>query len=175
MAITVRRSSWDPFTALVRQFDADFDSMVRRAFGSATTGNGTGRRTAVTGFVPAADVAKDGSDVVVTLELPGVDVAKDIDVEVTDRRLVVSGRREHRAERDEHGLVVREIRSGEFRREFALPEGTTAGQVEAGYDKGLLTIRVHDVVARAVEPTKVPVRTALSPARADGEATASAE
>ena len=34
------------------------------------------------GFSPAAEVVKDGDDAVVRLELPGVDVAKDVNVEV---------------------------------------------------------------------------------------------
>ena len=34
------------------------------------------------GFNPAAEIVKDGEDAVVRLELPGVDVAKDVNVEV---------------------------------------------------------------------------------------------
>ena len=83
MAIAVRGSAWDPFTTLVRQFDADFDTVVRRSFGPS--------RRFTNQFVPAADVSKDGNDLVVTLALPGVDVDKDIDIEVTEGRLAISG------------------------------------------------------------------------------------
>jgi hypothetical protein len=34
------------------------------------------------GFRPAAEIAKDGDDAVVRVELPGVDVEKDVNVEV---------------------------------------------------------------------------------------------
>ena len=34
------------------------------------------------GFTPAAEIVKDGDDAVIRLELPGVDVAKDVNVEV---------------------------------------------------------------------------------------------
>lgn len=150
MAIAVRGSAWDPFTTLVRQFDADFDALVRRSFGPT--------RRPGTGFVPAADVTRDGNDLVVTLALPGVDVAKDVDVEVAEGRLVVTGRQGERTESDRDGVLVREIRSGRFRREFALPKGVTAEQVEADYDRGLLTVRVHDVVRQPAQPAKITVR-----------------
>ncbi len=146
MALAVR-SMWDPFGSLVRQFDSDFDTLVRRAFA------GTGQA-----FVPAADVVRDGTDVVVTLELPGLDVDKDVDVEVADGRLLISGRRTEEHREDNGGVLVRETRTGEFRREFALPEHVTAEHVEADYDRGLLKIRVRDVAKPKVEPRKITVR-----------------
>src|SRR5580698_10046555 len=108
MAIAVRGSAWAPFTTVVRQFDTDFDALVRRSFGPT--------RRVGTGFVPAADVTKDGNDVVVTLALPGVDVDKDVDIEVTDGKLTITGRGAEQTETDKAGVLVREIRSGEFHR-----------------------------------------------------------
>src|ERR1044072_1930902 len=92
MAIAVR-SMWDPFGSL-RQFDSEFDTLVRRAFAGSGSGNGSdnGHGGGRAAFVPAADVVRDGGDVVVTLELPGIDVEKDVEVEVADRRLLGSGR-----------------------------------------------------------------------------------
>lgn len=150
MAIVSRGSVWDPFTTLIKQMDAEFDSLVRNAFGE--------RAERVTGFVPATDVNKDGRDVVITLELPGIDVESDLEVEVAERRLVITGRRNEQRSSDDRGVLVREIRSGAFRREFALPEGVTADQVEAGYDRGMLTVRVREVARPAITPTKVKVR-----------------
>lgn len=146
MALAVR-SMWDPFGSLVRQFDGDFDSLVRRAFA------GTGQA-----FVPAVDVVRDGTDVVVTLELPGLDVDEDVNVEVADGRLLISGRRTEEHREDDGGFLVRERRTGEFRREFALPEHITAEHVAADYDRGLLKIRVRDVAKPKVEPRKITVR-----------------
>jgi HSP20 family protein len=149
MAIAVRGSVWDPFTTLVRQFDTDFDAVARRSLGQP-------RRAG--GFVPAADVAKDGSDVVVTLALPGVDVDKDVDIEISDGRLVITGRGAERTDSATDGVYVREIRSGEFRRQFALPRGVTADRVEADYDKGLLKVRVREVVQQPAQPARIKVR-----------------
>jgi HSP20 family protein len=150
MAIAVRGSAWSPFTTLVRQFDADFDNLVRRSYGTKV------------GFRPAADVAKDGNDVVVTLALPGVDVDKDVDIEVTEGRLAITGRGAEKTENEQGGVLVREIRSGEFHREFSLPRGVTADRVEADYDKGLLKVRVREVIAQPAQPAKIKVRNAAA-------------
>lgn len=132
------RSMWDPFASLVRQLEADL--------GRPQT------------FVPTADVVRDGGDVVVTLELPGIDVEKDVDVEVADGRLMISGTRHEEKSSEENGVIIRESRSGSFRREFALPDHVTADHVEADYDRGLLRIRVRDVAKPKVEPKKITVR-----------------
>jgi HSP20 family protein len=161
MALAVR-SMWDPFGALVRQLDSDFENLVRRSFGS------TGQATA---FVPAADVVRDGADVVITLELPGVDIAKDVSVEVADGRLMIAGQRSEETSSEEGGVLIRESRSGAFRREFALPEHVTGDDVEADYDRGLLKIRVRGVSKPKVEPRKIEVRSAgkAIPATVEGE------
>lgn len=147
---------WDPFTTLSR-LDEDFDQLVRRAWGAPSRG---GARTATAGYVPAIEMRAEGADVVITLELPGVDVDKDVDIEVAEGRLTISGERRDRSEQQgESGQVlVRELRYGAFRREFALPEGVTAEDVEAAYDHGLLEVRVRNVTKPVVPPQKVAIR-----------------
>lgn len=154
---------WDPFTALAR-LDTDFDELVRRAWGSSSRSGAARPRTS--GFVPAIEMRADGGDVLITVELPGVDIEKDVDIEVADGRLSISGERQDRmTQKDGEGRVlVRELRYGSFRREFALPEGITADSVEAHYDKGLLEVRVHDVARPVVPPQKVAIRAAGAPA-----------
>lgn len=94
------------------------------------------------GFNPAAEIVKDGDDALVRIELPGVDVEKDVNVEVENGRLVIHGeRRDERAEETEH-RTLREVRYGSFRRSFALPEHVTGENVTASYDSGVLSIRV---------------------------------
>ena len=86
--------------------------------------------------------------------------SKDVDIEVAEGRLTISGeRRDVTEDRDKDGQVlVRELRYGSFRREFALPEGITADNVEATYDKGLLEVRVREVTKPAVPPQKVRIQ-----------------
>src|SRR5690625_7734985 len=63
---------------------AEFDTLVRNAFGpNALSG----------GFNPAAETLRDGADAVIRLELPGVDIESDVQVEVTGGRLQIRGER----------------------------------------------------------------------------------
>jgi HSP20 family protein len=98
-------------------------------------------------FGPAAEIVKDGDDAVVRLELPGVDVDKDVNVELDRGRLVIHG--EHRDEHaeEEDRRILREIRYGSFRRSFQLPAHVTSEAITASYDAGVLTVRVTGAYA----------------------------
>jgi HSP20 family protein len=138
-------------------FDREFDSFVRRAFAPTT------------GFTPAADVSRDGDDAVVRLELPGLDVAKDVEVSVDGDRLVVRGERrdEHSEERD--GATVREVRYGSFQRSFTLPAHVSADAVTASYDAGVLSVRVAGAHTAAPGARRIPV-TGSAPAAVESGA-----
>jgi HSP20 family protein len=98
-------------------------------------------------FAPTTDVVRDGDDAVVRVELPGVDVAKDVAVEVDGDRLTVRGERRE----EQSGEGWRESRTGSFRRTFTLPQHVDADAVSASYDAGVLTLRVAGAHAEATE------------------------
>ncbi len=145
---------FDPFSVLSR-VDREFDDLVRRGL--------AGSRDSVrarSGFVPAVEVLRDGKDVVIRVELPGVDVERDVTIEVDRGKLVLSGERRDTSEGQAEAVLVRELRYGQFRREFALPPGVSPEQVEASYDAGLLDVRVRSVVSPEPVVVKVPITTA---------------
>jgi len=126
---------------------ADFDAVVRGAFGPAPK----------QGFVPAAEILRDGQDAVVRLELPGVDIVKDVNVELANGRLAVHGeRRDERTEDNHAGYRLREVRYGSFRRTFSLPRHITADALSADYNDGVLTVRVSGAFQDA-EPKRIAV------------------
>ena len=124
-----------------------------------------------TDFAPAADVYRDGDDLVARFDLPGVDPERDVTVELEGRRLVVRGERrdqrvveapvsadateddgERTAETDAPaerpaGRRIREVRFGEFRRTVTLPKAADADAVTASYDAGVLVVTVAGVFA----------------------------
>ena len=118
----------------------DVDRWMRDFFGPAAARDWL--KPVAEGFSPAAEIVKDGEDAVVRLELPGVDVEKDVNVEVEHGRLVIHGERrdEHSEEKD--GRTLREVRYGSFRRSFGLPAHVTGEAITASYDAGVLTVRV---------------------------------
>jgi HSP20 family protein len=108
------------------------------------------------GFDPAAEITKDGDDAVIRLELPGVDVAKDVSVDLVDGRLVIHGERRDEHAEEEDGRTLQEVRYGSFRRSFQLPAHITGGAVSASYDAGVLTVRVAGAYAGA-QPLRIAI------------------
>lgn len=166
---------------------AEFDELVRRAFGPsaqawpvAVAGSaGAPANPRTSGFRPAAEVGRDGDDAVVRVEVPGLDADKDIIVEVTGGRLVVRGeRRDERAGSSDGrgGPRFREVRYGRFERSWTLPEHVGPEAVTAGYDAGVLTLRVAGVYAEAPGhgTHRIPV-TATAPAEVAEAPAAEAE
>ena len=119
------------------------------------------------GFVPAAEVERDGDDAVVRLELPGLDAERDVTDEIDGGRLVVRGERRDERTEERDGRSLREVRYGSFRRSFGLPAHVTADAVTASYDAGVLTVRVAGAHtgsgARRIPVTTAP---AVEPAAA---------
>ena len=94
------------------------------------------------GFSPDAEIAKDGDDAVVRVELPGVDVEKDVNVEVDKGQLVIRGERRDERSEEKGGRTLSEVRYGSFRRSFKLPAHVTSDAISASYDAGVLIVRV---------------------------------
>jgi len=113
---------------------AELDSWLRDVFGGNDWINAD--------FSPAAEVARDGDDAVVRVELPGVDIDKDVNVEVENGQLVIRGERRDEHTEEKNGHTLRELRYGSFRRSFALPTHVDGDAIAASYDKGVLTVRV---------------------------------
>ncbi len=141
--------------------DSQFDAMIRDAFGN--------QLAAV--WTPAVRFVQSGDDVYVDVEVPGTRPA-DITVEVLDDTLVVSGRRDMTDVAADQKVMVNEMRSGTFRREFKLGTRIDADAVEADYRDGILRIRLSALVA-AHRPARVEVRTGPSPSEEEGAVLAS--
>jgi HSP20 family protein len=147
MTTVMRMNPWAGFGPV----DSEFDSLVRRALGPSSS------------WVPAADVTREGSDAIITLEVPGVKPSE-VTVEVKDRHLVITGARDERTydEDADAGVIRREIRTGEFTRSFRLPAHVTADAVSAHYEDGLLHVRVSGVRKPEPEPTRIPITTTVN-------------
>jgi HSP20 family protein len=132
---------------------ADVDRLFR-TFWDAPVAAGTAK-----GFAPAADVAREGDDLVARFDLPGVNPETDVTVEVEGRRLVVRGERQDTRDENGTGRRVREVRYGSFRRVVALPATVDPSAVSASYDAGVLAVTVAGVYA-GTSPTRIEVQRA---------------
>jgi len=116
------------------------------------------KRTHASAWVPTTDIFAQGDDLVIRVELAGVDPA-DIELRFANGVLTVSGDRspEFRDDADEPKFYVRERFYGEFRRSITLPDGTTPEQIQAAFDDGLVEIVIAGAVKQA-DSTRIELR-----------------
>ena len=88
------------------------------------------------------DEYRDGNDLVIRAELPGVDPEHDVDVVVADGVLRITARRRPPDDVDDQAYLRREIRSGSLSRSVPLPDGVAVSDVSACYHNGVLSIRL---------------------------------
>jgi HSP20 family molecular chaperone IbpA len=151
---------------------AEFDTLIREAFDAVATRP----TTRLTGFTPAAEIVRDGDDAVVRVELPGLDVEKDVTVEVDRGHLVVRGERRDERSEEHDGRTLRELRYGSFHRSFRLPTHVTADAISASYDAGVLHIRVAGAYAgTGAQRIAVTSGRPTAPALESGEGAAEAK
>jgi HSP20 family protein len=92
-------------------------------------------------WAPHADVTQHGDELLIRVDLPGVQ-KNDIKVNVSEDAVTIQGER-HRAQEEERDGVYRSERSyGSFRRTIVLPAGVVADQAKASFTNGVLEIRM---------------------------------
>jgi len=90
---------------------------------------------------PEMDIFEDGNDVVVKAEMPGMK-KEDIEVNLTDDTVTVSGekKKEEKVEKKDYYRVERSY--GSFSRSFRLPKEVQSDKAKATFKDGVLEIRV---------------------------------
>jgi HSP20 family protein len=137
---------WDPFNEMMtmqRDMNRLFSSLGMPLYAS----KGDGERVS---WMPALDVVKQGDDLLIRAELPGVK-PEDVDVSVTDDVLTIKGSRKEERRYEEGEYVRRESSYGGFERQVMLPQGTKAEDIRGEYRDGILEITVPGV-ARQLSP-----------------------
>ena len=114
-------------------------------------------------FVPVTDVFVRDENLVIRVELPGINPATDLTVSVEDGHLVIRGERKQEEELKEEAYYRLETAYGTFERFIPLPEGFEEGEIEAAYEDGVLEV-IEPAAAKALEapkPRTIPIKTAL--------------
>ncbi|MDP9161812.1 MAG: Hsp20/alpha crystallin family protein [Acidobacteriota bacterium] len=142
---------WDPF----REFSTLQDRM-NRLFRDTTGSEGRDEYLTSTAFAPAVDVYEDEHNIVLKVEVPGID-EKDIDIRVENNTLTLHGERKFEKEEKEENFRRVERQYGSFTRSFTLPNTVDAEKIQANYEKGILKISLAKKAESKPKQIKVNV------------------
>ncbi len=108
---------------------------------------------------PSVDIAEDETKYSITAELPGL-AAGDVDVSLDNNVLVIKGEKRNETRTDEKNYHLVERSYGAFQRRFALPDGINREAINAGVDKGILTVTLPKLTPSETGAKKIEVKPA---------------
>jgi HSP20 family protein len=148
MTITRRTSPFDELFSLRRAVDHLFDDPFARPHGW---------RPVTLGAEPPLDVTTTPDDLVVKASLPGWKPG-DVEITLTGSTLTIAGEMKDEARRDDESWILNEIRRMSFSRTLELPEGLLGDRATAGFEDGVLTLRIPK--AEEVKPRQIRITVA---------------
>lgn len=92
-------------------------------------------------FSPLAELTDKADHYELAIELPGLE-DKDINIELADGVLKISGEKRQEAEQKSSDCLISERSYGRFERRMSLPADADADKVEARYRHGVLKITI---------------------------------
>src|SRR5919205_1628034 len=152
---------WEPVREL-SSLQNEMNRLFNTFFDTPTTGGNGG---AARRWVPSMDLVETDEHFVLRADLPGLS-QEDVSIELEDNVLTVSGERKAEHEEKREGFYRMERSFGSFRRALTLPEGVDADAITAGFDKGVLEVRIPKPEAR--KPRKVAIQVGDRPAAIEG-------
>ncbi|MFO7937761.1 MAG: Hsp20/alpha crystallin family protein [Kiritimatiellia bacterium] len=136
--LPARRAEWEPF----RGFQSEMNRLFDDFFGDFPLEPGWyGGADQAVAFSPEVDLSETDKDIIVKVELPGMD-KKDVSVELDDDVIVISGEKKEEHEDKNRRWHVREQSFGTFRRQIPLPSAVKDEKAKAAFRNGILTVTV---------------------------------
>jgi HSP20 family protein len=136
----------EPFT---REIDRVFDAFF-------------GQTDQARRWVPPMDLVEAEDHFVLKADLPGL-TEDDVNIEIQDGTLTISGQRKAEHEEREKGWYRIERSFGSFNRSLTLPDGVDADRIEASFSHGVLELRIPKPEERK------PRRIEISSKNGDGD------
>ncbi len=143
---------WEPVREL-NTIQSEMNRLFNTFFEASTPGNG-GTVGPIRRWIPAMDLVETEDAFVLRADLPGLSES-DVNIELEDNVLTISGERKAEHEERKEGYYRVERASGRFSRSLTLPEGVDPEAVQARFDKGVLEVRVPKPEQR--KPRKVAI------------------
>jgi HSP20 family protein len=140
---------WEPVREL-NTLQNEMNRLFNTMFDAQLPNGGTGGRR----WLPAMDLAETEDEFVLRADLPGIS-EQDVNIELEDNVLTVSGERKGEHEEKREGVHRVERAYGSFSRSLTLPEGVNPESIKASFDKGVLTVHIPKPEER--KPRKVAI------------------
>ena len=152
---------WEPLREL-SSLQNEMNRLFNTVFDApAPAGNGGAMRR----WVPAMDLVETDDNFVLRADLPGM-TQEDVNIELEDNVLTVSGERKAQHETKQEGYHRVERAFGSFSRSLTLPKGVDADAVTAKFDNGVLEISVPKPEER--KPRRIAIAGGDQPAVIEG-------
>jgi HSP20 family protein len=110
-------------------------------------------------FAPACEVLDQEKDYFISMDVPGLS-KDDIDIEVKENQLVVTGERTVPERNKDTEILRAERRYGKFHRVFNLPQNVNSDGITARFENGVLDI--HLPKEEKALAKKIPISTLQS-------------
>lgn len=103
--------------------------------------------------MPSANITETNAEYKIELAAPGFE-KKDFKVEVENRTLTVSSKKEKEEREEKENYRRREFSYQSFSRSFGLPENSLPEKIEAQYDNGILKLTLPKKEVTLSKPKK---------------------
>jgi HSP20 family protein len=109
-------------------------------------------------WAPAIELQATDTTVILKAIVPGID-AKDLDVEVSENAVSITGERREEKQTEEKGYFRSEVQYGQFQRVVPLPASVKHNQVQSEFKDGVLTLTLPKAASTPQNVTKVVLPT----------------
>jgi HSP20 family protein len=142
---------WEPAREL-QSLQQEMNRLFGTVFDSHTGEGGTAfaRR-----WIPPMDLIEGQDEYVLRADLPGLN-EDDVQIELDERVLTISGERRAQHEERKEGYHRVERASGKFSRSLTLPEGIDPEAIHASVENGVLEVRIPKPEER--KPRRVQIK-----------------
>ncbi len=155
------RSIWDELEDMNRRFDEALRTFptpaVRRVMSLPVLPPAYERP-----YVPVSDMFAMKGDLVIRLELPGIDPEKDVKIVLAEGELVITGERKAEKKVEEKWFYRVETWFGTFERHFPVPETIDANAIAATYKDGILEVvlkgAIQHLEAKKQKAATIPIQ-----------------
>jgi HSP20 family protein len=153
---------WEPLREL-GTLQTEMNRLFNTVFDGPAPSGATMRR-----WMPPMDLVESDDHFVLRADLPGMS-EDDVNIELEDSTLTISGERKSEHEAKNEGFYRVERATGAFSRSLTLPKGVDPESVTARFDRGVLEVRIPKPAER--KPRRISIG-GSEPAAIEGNAAA---